>query len=272
MFGRRILRNRRTKLYMTAALLMFTGFVYLNNTSFLAEPLGNEPVLLAHRGVGQGYDFSGVVWTYETCPASHMRPPEHEFIENTIPSMSAAFAFGANMVEIDVHRTTDDRFAVFHDWTLECRTNGTGRTRDHSLEALQALDVGYNYTADGGKTWPFRGKGIGLMPSLAEVLRAFPERDFIINMKSGIPDEGDMLATRLAALTADRPGEVMVSGGPGAVNAVLERLPSTRAVTRPQLFRCVWRYMVAGWSGYVPSACDDSVLLIPVNAAPWLWG
>lgn len=27
-----------------------------------------------------------------------------------------------------------------------------------------------------------------------------------------------------------------------------------------------------GWSGYVPEACRDTSLLIPVNIAPWLWG
>jgi len=28
------------------------------------------------------------------------------------------------------------------------------------------LDIGYGDTADGGKSWPFRGKGVGMMPSL----------------------------------------------------------------------------------------------------------
>ncbi len=43
---------------------------------------------------------------------------------------------------------------------------------------LQALDIGYGYTADGGKTFPFRGKGINLMPTLDEVLNHFPDRSF----------------------------------------------------------------------------------------------
>ena len=257
---------------MTAALLTFAGFVYLNNASFLGGPITDRPVLLAHRGVGQEYDFSGVVWTDQTCPASHMRQPKHKFLENTIPAMSAAFAYGANIIEFDVHRTVDNRFAVFHDWTLECRTNGTGRTRDHSLAMLQALDVGYGYTADGGKMWPFRGRGVGLMPSLADVLAQFPERSFLVNIKRNTAEDGDMLGKRLAELQADHEGEIMVSGGSRAVEALLERLPRTRAVTRSRLFQCVRRYIVVGWSGYIPSTCERSVLLIPVNLAPWLWG
>jgi glycerophosphoryl diester phosphodiesterase len=27
-----------------------------------------------------------------------------------------------------------------------------------------------------------------------------------------------------------------------------------------------------GWSGYVPAACERSMLMIPINYAPWLWG
>ena len=90
--------------------------------------------------------------------------------------MRAGFAAGADIVELDVHPTTDGEFAVFHDWTLDCRTDGQGVTREHSMAYLKKLDIGHGYTADGGKTFPFRGKGIGLMPTLAEVLEAFPQR------------------------------------------------------------------------------------------------
>ena len=39
--------------------------------------------------------------------------------------MRAAFAAGADIVEFDVHPTSDGQFAVFHDWTLDCRTAAT---------------------------------------------------------------------------------------------------------------------------------------------------
>jgi hypothetical protein len=78
--------------------------------------------------------------------------------------------------EIAVHPTADGHFVVFHDWTLECRTDGYGVTRQHTLTELKALDAGYGYTADGGKTFPIRGKGVGLIPSLDEVFAAFRGR------------------------------------------------------------------------------------------------
>src|SRR5690606_32829727 len=118
---------------------------------------------------------------------------------NTLPSMAAAFAAGADVVELDVHPTTDGRLAVMHDWTLDCRTEGAGETRSHDLAYLKTLDVGYGYTADGGMTFPLRGKGVGMMPELEEVLAAFPDRRFLINYKSNEEREGDMLAAVLAA-------------------------------------------------------------------------
>ena len=92
--------------------------------------------------------------------------------------MEAAFAAGADVVEFDVHPTTDGKFAVFHDWTARLPHRGQGRHARASLAELKALDIGYGYTADGGKTFPFRGKGVGLMPSLDEVLATFPDRGF----------------------------------------------------------------------------------------------
>ena len=57
-------------------------------------------------------------------------------------------------------------------------------------QKLQALDIGYGYTADGGKTFPFRGQGINLMPTLDEVLNHFPNRSFLIHIKSDDENEG----------------------------------------------------------------------------------
>ena len=39
---------------------------------------------------------------------------------------------------------------------------------------LKSLDAGYGYSADGGRTFPFRGKGVGAIPTLAEAVRALP--------------------------------------------------------------------------------------------------
>ena len=162
--------------YAAAVSAVLVAGVYLNNTSLLAQHHGARPVLLAHRGIAQRFDEHGL--TNNTCTATRILPPTHDYLENTIRSMQAGFNAGADIVELDVHPTTDGQFAVFHDWTLDCRTDGHGVTREQTMASLKRLDIGYGYTADGGRTFPFRGKGVGLMPTLGEVLSAFPSSAF----------------------------------------------------------------------------------------------
>jgi len=80
------------------------------------------PTLLAHRGFNQQFD---IPVESNTCLAVHLLPPQHDYLENTIRSMQAAFDRGADVVEFDIHATTDGRFAVFHDRTLECKPTVT---------------------------------------------------------------------------------------------------------------------------------------------------
>lgn len=145
--------------------------------------------VMSHRGMYQNYSREGL--TPETCTAEIIYPPTHSFLENTIPSMAKAFELHADSVELDVHSTSDGKIVVFHDWTLECRTNGKGVTQEQTFDYLRSLDIGHGYTADGHKTHPFRCQASdqdclqrNQMPTLSEVLRAFPSRKFVINMKS----------------------------------------------------------------------------------------
>jgi glycerophosphoryl diester phosphodiesterase len=244
--------------------------LWAGNTSYFARSEGQCPFLLAHRGVAQTFPLKGVTAT--TCTASRINPPRNGFIENTIPSMQQAFADGADVVEINAQRTSDGRWAVFHDWTLDCRTNGHGVTRDHTLAYLQTLDVGYGYTADGGHSYPLRGKGAGIMPSLAQVLSGFPSRAFLIAMKSNDPGEGAALAKTLSQLPEPQRRLLMVSGGDRLVTVFREKLPSVRTMSSRQEEHCALSYVALGWTGYVPGACRNSVLLVPANVGPWLWG
>lgn len=261
---------KQRKWLIVSAIVLCALAVYLHNASFLAQPIGTDPFLIAHRALGQDFDRTDLTAT--TCTAARLIPSGHDYLENTLPAMHAAFAYGADAFEFDVHWTTDGRFAVFHDWTVDCRTEGEGVTRDHTLAELQALDVGYGYTADGGETWPFRGQGVGMMPSLTDVLTTFPTRTLVIDIKSNDPAEGALLAERLAALPAEHTGEIMVYGGPLPVAAVEQALPHIRTITRPRLKACLLRYIALGWSGYVPESCNRAMLTVPANVAPWLWG
>lgn len=261
---------RRILKLAAVAVLLFAAFAFFNNSVLFAPAREGGPVLLAHRGLHQTFSREGL--RGDTCTASRIFPPEHPFLENTIASMAEAFRLGADIVEFDIHPTTDGQFAVFHDWTLDCRTNGSGVTREHSLSELKALDIGHGYTADGGKTFPFRGEGMGLMPSLDEVLAAFPERRFLINIKSDDPKEGELLAGRLARLKREQLDRLMAYGGDRPMRALRERLPSLKVMSRRSLTECGLRYLALGWSGHVPATCRNTIVLVPLNYAPLLWG
>jgi glycerophosphoryl diester phosphodiesterase len=246
------------------------GLVWAANTSLWIERPPGPPVLLAHRGVSQQFDRTGL--RNDTCTASRMQPPTHAFLENTLASMRASFEAGADVVELDVHPTTDGHFAVFHDWTLDCRTDGHGVTREQSMAQLRRLDIGHGYTADGGKSFPFRGQGVGLMPSLDEVLKAFPDRRFLINIKSNDPAEGRLLAVALQRDAAASPGRLMAYGGDAPIAELRQALPALRTMSRRSLQACLLSYIGYGWTGIVPPPCRTSVVFVPINVAPWLWG
>ena len=157
-------------------LLILLTLLWIGNTSLWFDTATlSPPLFLSHRGVHQIY--TGGAPVDDTCTASPVRPISHGFIENTIPSMRAAFEAGADVVELDVHLTQDGVFAVFHDWTLDCRTDGAGQTNQALFSDLQMLDAAYGYTAD-GMSFPLRGNGVGLIPSLTEVFDSFPEKQF----------------------------------------------------------------------------------------------
>ena len=94
-----------------------------------------RPLVIAHRG------------------ASGERP------ENTLPAYELAVAQGADMIEIDLHRTRDAAVVITHDESL-VGLGGRGEIADASLAEVRALDAG------GGER----------VPVLAEVLDRFGSR------------------------------------------------------------------------------------------------
>jgi len=258
----------RKRWAVLGALTFAAGALFLLNTSLLARPEG-EFYILAHRGVHHDYHRENL--DNETCTAERIYPPTHAFMENTLPSMQAAFDAGADVIEVDIHPTTDGEFAVFHDWTVDCRTEGEGVTRELTMAYLRTLDVGYGYTADNGQTYPLRGRGVGLMPTLREVLEAFPGRRFMINFKSRERDEADRLLAYLQAMPNADLDRLSYFGAEPAMR-MRELLPNARTTGRRQLKECATQYVLTGWFGRVAEACRNSIVFVPVNYGWAAWG
>lgn len=106
--------------------------------------------------------------------------------ENTLVAFRGGLASGCLWIETDVHMTRDGHIVCFHDDDLERTTNGHGKVWDHTLAQLQALDAGYWFTADGGRSYPFRGQGITI-PTLDEVVALDPRARVNLEIKQAQP-------------------------------------------------------------------------------------
>jgi glycerophosphoryl diester phosphodiesterase len=102
--------------------------------------------------------------------------------ENTLPAFELAEKQGADAFELDVRLTRDGAPVVVHDETLDRTTNLTGPVGAKTLAELRQADAGFRFSSDRGVTTPYRGTGVQ-MPTLAEVLWAFPAMPVMIEVK-----------------------------------------------------------------------------------------
>jgi glycerophosphoryl diester phosphodiesterase len=49
-------------------------------------------------------------------------------------------------------------------------------------------------------------------------------------------------------------------------------VPGLKAMSRASLKGCLLRYIAYGWTGAMPKTCHATLVFVPINAAPWLWG
>lgn len=106
--------------------------------------------------------------------------------ENTLYAFEQAVELGVDVLEMDLHSTQDGALVVIHDSTVDRTTNGTGAVQEFTLDELQGLDAGYEWTADDGQSFPFRGRGIRI-PTLADVFAEFPAVRMNIEIKQSEP-------------------------------------------------------------------------------------
>ena len=263
----------RTKKRILGVVALILVALSLLNSSWLAPTPVGKPKLIAHRGVYHLYD-KRAAFGRDTCTARFINPPDHEVFENTVPSIQMAAGLGGDLVEVDVAPTKDGKMVLFHDWTVDCRTNGKGETRDLTLAELKALDIGYGYTADGGKTFPLRGKGVGQIPTVEEALAALPSRPLMFNFKSKDAGEADQLFAILKASGRDyeKLGDAFY-GATGPVTRIRQLAPKNWAFDlKGEAKKCTKDYVAYGWTGIIPESCHNGVLVIPINYQWIMWG
>ncbi len=116
--------------------------------------------------------------------------------ENTLESLQEAVALGVDAVEFDVQVSSDGVLLLMHDLTIDRTTSGSGAVASQSFATLRAHDAGACFTADGGRTFPWRDRGV-VIPSFDEVIEALPSTlPLIVELKTPAAS-----AALLAAIT-----------------------------------------------------------------------
>ena len=122
---------------------------------FLDHP---TPVAIAHRGGAE------------------------EGPENTLEAFGAAVALGYRYLETDAHVSRDGVVVAFHDACLDDTTDHTGAIADLAIAEVEAADAGYAFSPDGGRSFPFRGRGVRI-PRLEALLSRWPQARVNIDPK-----------------------------------------------------------------------------------------
>jgi glycerophosphoryl diester phosphodiesterase len=148
---------------------------------------------------------------------------EDEFPSNTLYAFKRSVKAGADMLELDVGVTKDDEIVVSHDTTLDRTTNGRGTIESKTLKQIRRLDGAYwfakgddAYSHDRKRrAYKLRGIATGKrkppkgykradfrVPTLRQVLKAFPRTPINIEIKGRTPDEADAEYVRNAEVLA----------------------------------------------------------------------
>ncbi len=125
-------------------------------------------VLTAHRG------FSG------------------KYPENTLPAFEAALDAGVEILEMDLHPTSDGVPVVIHDLTVDRTTDGTGEVTSLSLAQIKELNASWweGPQVDGGYRLEAPASADSTIPTFAEYLDGFAGRAGLnIQVKSPPPPE-----------------------------------------------------------------------------------
>jgi glycerophosphoryl diester phosphodiesterase len=137
---------------------------------------------------------------------------EDEFPSNTRYAFKKAIKAGSDMLELDIGVTKDDQVVVMHDTTLDRTTSGRDTIASHTLRQIRKLDGAYWFSPSHNayrhglprSKYRFRGIATGdrrppkgytradfRVPTLKEVLRAFPHTPINVEIKGRTPRETD---------------------------------------------------------------------------------
>lgn len=194
---------------------------------------------------------------------------------NTLYAMKRAVAAGSAGLEFDVHASADGHVVVAHDATLERTTNGCGRIADQTLAELQPLDAAYWWVpgsvddhdpATPVECYVLRGQVESepdlRIPTLDEVLEAFPAMPMTIEVKDGRAVDPLVAALRGHGRTSD----VIVTSFKDSVVRTLRRLAPELPLAPGRFWNL--HFLVRAKLGIAPQRSWAVALQLPPRYGP----
>lgn len=278
-----------------AASIAAIGALTVGGTLF--APLGANALTPAQILRADFLDHSASARIMTTAHTGAWRSaPTTEAPENSIASVQNAIDVGADILEIDIRRTSDGQLVLMHDETVDRTTNGTGRVDQLTLSALSALRLQELRGGDGAALTTQS------IPTLAQVFATAKDK-ILINVDKAWPLRDDVYAGAVAAGVIDQ--ILFKSDAPVAeVNSFLTAHPdilychvlttgnSSTAhtfVREPDCYEAVWAspaditanptflaglkatsrlFMNTMWEGLSGTYTDEESLINPANG----WG
>lgn len=183
---------RKKVLQIVAGFLVTLLLVYLLLV-LIAQPRPDHPYLadtpdvlvIAHQG------------------GEHLRP------DNTMAAFEYAYELGVDVLELDIHSTSDGHLVVIHDDTVDRTTDGKGAVNSFTLEAIKQLDAAYRWPhhVENPTEFPYRDQDMTI-PTLVEVFETFPGMRINIEIKQVEPPIVEPLCDLIKAY--DKEEEVLV--------------------------------------------------------------
>lgn len=258
------------KLIKTGILLIFFLIALgMSNAYFFTPDLEYQGDVVAYRGGGSLIDYEKLAAT--NCSAVSLKESGLHSVENTHEAVAASVAAGIDAIHLNVQRTSDDQLVVFHDWTLDCATDGTGPLSQSSWNDLNHIDAGYGYTFDNGKTFPFRGKGLRIS-KLEEFYSQYPGYKFLVNLKNNDEQSFNVLYKFIIDLPPVSSSATTVITSAKGMDWFRTKATAIKVVSVDSVKGCGMNYLVVGWAGMVPESCRNTSLFIPPSMAKYFWG
>ena len=105
--------------------------------------------------------------------------------ENSMVAFKSAIELGVDIIETDVHMSSDGVIFIWHDETTEKLDGNKTHVTKRKWSELEKLDLGFLYIDKNGKR-PFSSTGIRLM-KFQEALKTFPNIKFNVDLKDKKP-------------------------------------------------------------------------------------